>query len=124
MIRRTPRSTRLTHSSPTRRSSDLHRAGGLADRMAGQRDALAVGYHVELLQVGGEALKTLVVGQHRVSGKAPGVPIPHAEQAEDDRQVGSQPRRTEVLVHLVGALDESRTAPQPARTNTHKSQSH
>src|SRR3546814_4769008 len=50
-------------------------------------------------------------------GKAPGVPIPHAEQAEDDRQVGRQRRRAEVLVHLAGALEEFVEARRPDRNH-------
>src|SRR3546814_1267612 len=42
------------------------RTGRLAHRMPGQRHPLAVGFHVELLQVGREALEALVVGQHRL----------------------------------------------------------
>src|SRR5690606_34508064 len=67
---------------------------------------LAVALHVLLLEVGGEAAEPLVVRQHRVGRKAPGVAIPDTEQAHDDRQVLLEFRLEEVLVHLVGAGEE------------------
>src|SRR3546814_1979728 len=87
-------------------------------RMPGQRHPLAVGFHVELLQVGREALEALVVGQHSVRAETPDVAVPHAEQAEDDRQVGGQRRRAEVLVHLMAAREELAEDRKSTRLNS------
>ncbi len=75
--------------------------------MAVAIDALAVALHVELLQVGRQAVQILVVRQHRVRLGAEEVRVPDAEQAERDRQVLFDRRGAEVLVHLVRAVEES-----------------
>ena len=59
-----------------------------------ERDALAVRLHRQLLQVGGEAVQVLVVGQHGDGLGAEEVAVPDAEQAHQRRQVAleSAPR--------------------------------
>ena len=49
-------------------------------------DALAVAFHLELLQVRGQPLQMLLVRQHRVRVGAEHARVPDAEQAEHDRQ--------------------------------------
>ncbi len=77
-----------------------------------ERDRLAVGLHRQLLQVGGEALEVLVVGQDRQRLGAEEVRVPDGEQAEQHGQVGVQRGGAEVLVHGVEAGEHlARSAP-------------
>src|SRR5439155_22910344 len=46
-------------------------------------DALAVALHVALLEIGGEPVQVLVVGENGLRLRAEKVVIPDAEQAED-----------------------------------------
>ena len=69
-------------------------------------DGLAVGFHVGLLEVGGEAVQVLVVREHRVAGSAEEVVVPHADEGEDNRHVLVGRSGLEMLIHFVGALVE------------------
>ena len=57
-----------------------HGAGGVGKGLSVAANALAVGFHVKLLQMGGKAGKRLTVGQHRRVGVAQKVPLPHANK--------------------------------------------
>ena len=69
-------------------------------------NGLAVGFHVGLLEVGGEAVQVLVVREHGVAGSAKEVIVPHADEGEDNGQVLVDRSGLEMLIHFVGALME------------------
>ena len=69
-------------------------------------NGLAVGFHVGLLDVGGQAVQVLVVREHGVAGSTEEVVVPHADKGEDHRHVLFGRGGLEVLIHLVGALVE------------------
>ena len=68
--------------------------------------AFAVALGLQLLQIGREAPKAMVVGQHGVIGDAEKVDVPDVDQRRQQRRVGFGRRLTEVLVHGVGAVQE------------------
>lgn len=71
-------------------------------------DRLAVALHVQLLYVGRELKQGLAVGKDGSGGKAADVGVVEADQAQEHGQVlGEVGRVPEVLVHGVGALEES-----------------
>ena len=80
------------------------RARRVIDGLAVARHALAVAFHLELLQVIREALEPHVVRQHRVRRGAEEVAVPHAEQRHDDRHVALERRAREMLVHAARAV--------------------
>src|ERR1035441_2936604 len=61
------------------------RPGDGLDRLAVAGDALAVAFHVALLEVGGEAVHVLVVGENGLGARAEEIVVPDAEQAEGER---------------------------------------
>ena len=63
----------------------VDRAGVVVDVGAVERDVLAVALHRELLQVGGEALEVLLVGQNGDGLGAEEVGVPDGEQAHAGR---------------------------------------
>ena len=69
-------------------------------------NGLAVGFHVGLLEVGGEAVEVLVVREHGVAGCAKEVVVPNADEGEDDGQVLVSRSDLEMLIHFVCALVE------------------
>ena len=69
-------------------------------------NGLAVGFHVGLLEVGGQAVQVLVVREHRVAGSAEEVVVPYADEGEDNRHVLVGRSGLEMLIHFVGALVE------------------
>ena len=77
--------------------------GVVVDPGAVEGDVLAVGLHRQLLEVGGEAVQVLVVGQDGAGFGAEEVAVPDREQAHQHRQVFGQRRLAEVLVHRVEA---------------------
>ena len=64
---------------------------------------LAVGFHLELLQVRGEAVEVLAVRKHRVRAETHQRGVPDLEEAHQDRQVPLRGRFQEVAIHLVEA---------------------
>ncbi|MNM89820.1 hypothetical protein D3C81_1020580 [compost metagenome] len=80
-----------------------HRAGTGGNRRAVLAHALAVGLHVQLLQVLVEIAQVVVVGQDRVAVGAPEVAVPDAEQGQQHRHVLLEGGALEMLVHGVGA---------------------
>jgi len=82
------------------------RTGLVVDAQGVAVNSLAVGFHVGLLEVGGEAVQVLVVREHRVAGSAEEVVVPHADEGENHRQVLVGRSGLEVLIHLVGTLME------------------
>ncbi len=69
-------------------------------------NGLAVGFHVGLLEVGGEAVEVLVVREHGVARSAEEVVVPNADEGEDDGQVLVSRGCLEMLIHFVCALVE------------------
>ena len=78
-------------------------AGLGGDGRAVQRDVLAVRLHGELLEVGGEALEVLLVGQHGDGLRVEEVGVPEGEQAEQHGQILLERGSPEVDVHGVEA---------------------
>ena len=70
-----------------------HRRRLDADRRAVELDVLAVALHRQLLQVGGQALQVLLVGQHGERRRAEEVVVPDREQAEQRRHARSRSAR-------------------------------
>ncbi|CAB4807264.1 unannotated protein [freshwater metagenome] len=62
---------------------------------------LAVAFHVELLQIGGEPTELVGIGQHRVALRAQHVAVPDTKHRQNDGHVLSQRRMQEVLVNGV-----------------------
>ena len=66
---------------------------------------LAVALHRQLLEVGGEALEVLLVGQDGDRLRAEEVGVPDAQEPHQHRQVLRERRGAEVFVHLVEAAE-------------------
>ena len=79
------------------------RAGLVVDTDAVERHRLAVRLHRQLLEVRGEPFQVLVVRQDGDGLALEEVRVPDREQAQDDRQVPLERRRSEVLVDRVEA---------------------
>ena len=82
------------------------RAGLVVYALGVAVDGLAVGFHVGLLEVGGQAVQVLVVREHRIAGSTEEVIVPHADEGENHRHVLVGRGGLEVLIHLIGALVE------------------
>ena len=67
-----------------------HGAGLEIHRDAVAIDALAIGLHLQLLQVGRQARKARGIAQHRVAGRAERVAVPDADEAQQRRHVALQ----------------------------------
>jgi len=67
---------------------------------------LAVRLHVSLLEIIGEFVKVLVVGEKKLSLGTVEVVIPDTNGSQNDGKVLLQRRLPEVLVHAVGTLEE------------------
>ena len=87
--------------------------GVVGDGVAVAVDALAVALHVPLLEVGGEAVKVLVVREDGVRLGAEEVHVPDAEERHDHRQVPLGRRSLEVLIHRVRAIEQLLEAGHP-----------
>jgi len=66
-------------------------------------DVLAVALHGQLLQIRGEALQVLFVGQNRHRLRAEKVVVPNRQQPHEHRQVLFKRRGAEMLIHLMKA---------------------
>src|SRR5688500_13487786 len=90
-----------------------HRAGGIVHTAAVATHRLAVALHVALLEVSSKPAQMLIV---REQGKGRGtqeVPVPDPEEADDNRHVLVERSALEMLVHLVGALEQLTKALEP-----------
>ena len=67
-----------------------HGAGDIVDRLTVTVDGLAVGLHIQLLQVCGEAAQSLGVGQHRGIGIAQNIALVNADQSVQQGRVLQQ----------------------------------
>ena len=79
-------------------------AGLVVDLVAVAIHVLAVGFHVALLEVGGEAVHVLVVGQDGLGFGAVEVVVPDTDQGQQHGNVLLEGGGGKVHVHLVGAL--------------------
>ena len=68
--------------------------------------ALAVAFHIALLEVGGEAVKILIVGKNGVRLGVVEVVVPDAEKGKSHGQVLLDGGFEEMFVHGVGALEK------------------
>ena len=75
------------------------------DGFAVERDVLAVGLHGELLEVGGEALEVLLVGEDGDGLGVEEVGVPDGEEAEEGGEIFLEGRGAEVVVHGVEAFE-------------------
>jgi hypothetical protein len=82
------------------------RSGFVRDKVAGLGDGLSVGFHITLLEVVGEFVQVLVVGQQRLGLSAVEVVVPDSDKSQDDGQVVLERRLGEMNVHLVRAEQE------------------
>ena len=64
---------------------------------------LAIALHRQLLEIGGETFEILFIGKHCDGLDAEEIVVPHAQQAQEHRQVRRERGGAEVLVHLVEA---------------------
>mmetsp|Transcript_41491 Transcript_41491/g.98322 ORF Transcript_41491/g.98322 Transcript_41491/m.98322 type:complete len:541 (-) Transcript_41491:159-1781(-) len=79
----------------------------VGERRAVNRDALPVGLHRHLLDVRGELGQRLAVGQDGPGGESEEGRVPDGEEAHEDGEVLLKGRGAEVVVHVVGALQEA-----------------
>ena len=75
-----------------------HRGRGALHRFATAAHGLAVALHLQLLEVRGQAVQMLVVGQHRMIRGTQEVAVPDSCKCQQDRQVAIQGCAAEVLV--------------------------
>ncbi len=69
-------------------------------------DALAVAFHVALLEVSGKAMHVLVVGKDDFGFGAEKVIVPDADERQDDRNIPFERSLSEMAVHLEGPLQQ------------------
>ena len=81
-------------------------AGRERQRRAAPVDALAVAFHLELLQEGGQPLQRLRVGRDAAAREAVEVAVPDVDEAEQHRHVALDRRAREVLVHRARAGEQ------------------
>src|SRR3954471_17416305 len=72
------------------RFTPINRTGLIADRSPVQRDVFAVALHRQLLEVSGESLQILLVGQYRDRFRAKEIAVPDTQQAHEYGQVALQ----------------------------------
>ena len=83
-----------------------HFTGCVVDEGAVGAYGLAVGLHGQLLQVCGETVQVLVVGQNRVGFSTQEVHVPHVQQTHQNGYVLRQGSGAEVLIHCVETSEE------------------
>ncbi len=83
------------------------RAGFGVQQRALRRGALAVRFHFELLQEGGQPAQTVNVRNHRAAGAIEADTVVDLRGRQQDRCVFGQGRRQEVLVHAMCAIEQA-----------------
>jgi len=78
----------------------------VGDRFATAINALAIAFHVSLLEVCWEAMEILVVGENGMGFCTKEVVVPDTEQGKDDGYIFSEGGFTEMLIHSVSPLKE------------------
>lgn len=82
-------------------------AGGVVwQGLAVHVDALAVAFHFQLLQVGGQAAQAVVIGGNAAAGQFQKGAVPDVQQAQPDGQVAGPGLFGKVLVHGGSAADK------------------
>ena len=98
----------LVPASPNTTAAVARATGGR------RRHALAVGFHLQLLQEGGQQAQALGVGHDRADRPAQAVAVEHVRQGQQHRRVALQRRLAEVGVHGRARRPAgARTASQP-----------
>src|SRR5664280_1097041 len=69
-------------------------------------DALAVAFHVRLLQIRRKAVQVLVVGQNRMALGSVEIGIPEAEQRHNNRNILREGNGSKVLVHVTSTAEQ------------------
>ena len=80
--------------------------GEILQPFAIARHALAVAFHLQLLDIGWQALQATVVRRHAARRVAEKAAVPHHQQPHLERQVVAWRCVQEMLVHLVCAIQE------------------
>src|SRR5450755_205671 len=75
------------------------------DLLAVERNVLAVALHCELLKISRKSFEVLLVRQDSDGLRAKEVVVPKPQQTHQHRQISLKRRSTEVLVHLVEAVE-------------------
>ena len=84
------------------------RPGGARDRRTVHDNALAVRFHVELLQIGRETAEPLVIGNDGARAVAEDIALVIADQPEQQRDVAVEGSGAEMVVHRMRAFEEMR----------------
>src|SRR5579883_2494345 len=87
------------------RFAPVHRTRLVIDFHTAERDSLPVALHRQLLQVRGESLEVLIVGQYRDRLRAEEAVVPDTQQTHEHRQVLLEWRGAEVFVHCPEASE-------------------
>ena len=95
-------------------------SGGYTDSRSVQADMLSVAFHVELLEVCGQAVKVACVGEDRDCLMAQKASVPKPCECQEDRQVCFVWRRSEMLVNLVHAREKVAERPGADREHQRK----
>ena len=98
------------------RLAPVNGAGIVIDVMSVERDALAIAFHGQLLEVGREALEILFVRQHRRRLGVEKISVPDGEKSHQNRQVFPERRGAEMFVHL---METGEHGVEVVRTNRH-----
>jgi len=92
-----------------------HRASRAFDGLAVAADRLAVALHLQLLQIGRQAMQMIVVRQHGMARRIEKIAVPDADEREQHRKAVGRVRRCEVLVNLMAAVQQLLEAHAPKR---------
>ncbi|MNV65086.1 hypothetical protein D3C71_1577620 [compost metagenome] len=76
-------------------------AGMAADRSAVLGDGLAVAFHHQLLDIGGEPAQVVIVGQNCNGSRTQEVVVPHGHQSKQRGEIAFQRRRQKMRVHVM-----------------------
>src|SRR4051794_11521798 len=82
----------------------VNRVGIAEDLSSIKRNVFAVTLHCELLEISRESLQVLFVREDRYARCAEEVVVPNSQKPHKDRQVALKRGCTEVLIHLVEAI--------------------
>ena len=83
------------------------RPGGICHHLAVFRDALAVAFHVALLEIRGEPRQILVIRQQRRALRAKEIAIPNPQQRQNHRHVFLKRCRRKMAVHGMKAIQHA-----------------
>src|SRR6266542_3140596 len=95
------------------RLAPIDGTGIVIDFFAIERHMFAVALHRQLLQISRKALEILLIGQDRHGLCAEEIVVPHAQEAHEHRQVALEGSGSEMLVHLVKAVQHGAEVIRP-----------